>query len=291
MSETVQSPGARLREARTQKKLSEKEAADSLHLSMSYLRALEADDYKLLPEAAFIKGYLRNYARLLGLPAEELVGLYEASRLPVEPKLQTAPAAARREASSVPRKWLWLGLVLGVVAVIWLLSGNNGDEVVKEASLSLPTSNVSQVTAPAEAESVDLAAVQPVMDVSSTTSDAIAQAVGPVVAAPLPKPAGQVSVAGSTDAASAAGPLEAALKTSSLEIHFAEKCWVEVVDATGRSLVKGTYVAGTRLALEGTAPFQLMFGNAAAVAGLSVDGKAVARPLPVAGEVVRLQAP
>ena len=63
-------PGERLRRAREEKGLSQEEACKHLRLSTSYMRALEQDDYDRLPEAPFIKGYLRNYARFLGLPAE-----------------------------------------------------------------------------------------------------------------------------------------------------------------------------------------------------------------------------
>ena len=70
-------PGERLRRAREEKGLSQEEACKHLRLSSSYMRALEQDDYERLPEAPFIKGYLRNYARFLGLPAEELARQFQ----------------------------------------------------------------------------------------------------------------------------------------------------------------------------------------------------------------------
>ena len=70
-------PGERLRRAREEKGLSQEEACKHLRLSTSYMRALEQDDYERLPEAPFIKGYLRNYARFLGLPAEELARQFQ----------------------------------------------------------------------------------------------------------------------------------------------------------------------------------------------------------------------
>ena len=71
VDEEAMLPGERLRRAREEQGLSQDEVSKHLRLSLSYLRALEEDDYDRLPEPPFIKGYLRNYARFLGLPAEE----------------------------------------------------------------------------------------------------------------------------------------------------------------------------------------------------------------------------
>ena len=70
-------PGERCRRAREAQGMTQTEAAQRLHLSLTYLQSLDADDYERLPEATFVKGYLRNYARLLGLPAEEIAGTFQ----------------------------------------------------------------------------------------------------------------------------------------------------------------------------------------------------------------------
>lgn len=72
------SPGARLQKGREAAKLDISQAAEALHLSPGVVKALEADDYRVLPNATFVKGYIRSYARLIGIPAEELVRSYEA---------------------------------------------------------------------------------------------------------------------------------------------------------------------------------------------------------------------
>ncbi|WP_421721997.1 helix-turn-helix domain-containing protein [Alloalcanivorax xenomutans] len=78
MSESgTELPGAELRRVREERGMTREEVSEHLHLSMSYLQALEDDDYGRLPEPPFIKGYLRNYARLLGLPGEELASRFQ----------------------------------------------------------------------------------------------------------------------------------------------------------------------------------------------------------------------
>lgn len=78
---TESSPGHLLRERREERGLAVHEVAASLNLTEQIILALESDDHAGLPGPTFIKGYLRSYARLLGLDAEDLVG-----RIQIEPE-------------------------------------------------------------------------------------------------------------------------------------------------------------------------------------------------------------
>jgi len=69
-------PGAILRQARVAKGLDATAVAAMLHLSEAKLHALETDDYDSLPEPVFIRGYLRNYARLLDEPETPVLDAY-----------------------------------------------------------------------------------------------------------------------------------------------------------------------------------------------------------------------
>lgn len=72
------SPGQRLARARAQRNLSLEEVARHLNLAVSMVKAIESDNFKSLPGHAFVKGYLRNYGKLVGLAPDELVKAYEA---------------------------------------------------------------------------------------------------------------------------------------------------------------------------------------------------------------------
>ncbi len=74
-SETA-SIGQRLAQAREARKLSIEKVADTLHLDVRTVEALERDDQAALPSPIFVKGYLRGYAALVDLPAEQLVSEY-----------------------------------------------------------------------------------------------------------------------------------------------------------------------------------------------------------------------
>jgi cytoskeleton protein RodZ len=80
--------GRRLSLAREARNLTIETVADRLNLDVRTVVALERDDRSALPSPIFVKGYLRGYARLVGLPAEELVSEY--TQLAGEPPPLTA---------------------------------------------------------------------------------------------------------------------------------------------------------------------------------------------------------
>ncbi|MEE2731158.1 MAG: RodZ family helix-turn-helix domain-containing protein [Pseudomonadota bacterium] len=115
------SPGARLQRAREAARLSVTEAADALHLSPGVVKALEADDFRSLPNATFVKGYMRSYARLLGIPGEELVRTYESITGTNKPQPVTpieAPRTGARFAGPIRLSVLCI-LVLAAVWYFW----------------------------------------------------------------------------------------------------------------------------------------------------------------------------
>jgi cytoskeleton protein RodZ len=65
-------PGASLTAAREQAGLSLMQAADRLHLDVSAVKALESGRFEVLGAAVHVRGHLRRYAELLGLPAQEV---------------------------------------------------------------------------------------------------------------------------------------------------------------------------------------------------------------------------
>ena len=124
------SVGTTLREARMQQGLSVEDVSGRIKFAPRQIEALEADDFAHVPENAFLRGFVRSYARLLQLDAEHLV-----AALPHEP--ESGPALQEpRAAEETPypgvydeRKSniIWLAGALGVAVLIglfaWLLSG------------------------------------------------------------------------------------------------------------------------------------------------------------------------
>src|SRR6266487_2904166 len=130
----MQAIGERLREARMRQGLDITEVEVATKIRAKYLRALENDEFSMLPGSTYVKSFLRTYAEHLGMDAQLLVEEYRAQHEPRgEGELQAYVPPARRErerAGGGPPAFgpgtLIAGavvLILIVVAVIGLASG------------------------------------------------------------------------------------------------------------------------------------------------------------------------
>jgi len=77
--------GGRLRAARLECGLDLEEIAARLHLSPSLIDALEAERYEALPGPAFIPGYIRSFAREVGIEPEPLLAAYRSAQGRAQP--------------------------------------------------------------------------------------------------------------------------------------------------------------------------------------------------------------
>ena len=70
-------PGERLRAARLSMNYDLAKIASELHLTTAVVQALEADDYDGVGVRVFVRGYLRNYARIVGMPEESVLRQFD----------------------------------------------------------------------------------------------------------------------------------------------------------------------------------------------------------------------
>jgi hypothetical protein len=83
-----------LRAAREARGLDLRDAAQQTRISIGYLKAIEDEDFSKLPGEVFVRGFLKNYARFLGLPEEEVMKRYgELSKPRSAPVSAPAPDA------------------------------------------------------------------------------------------------------------------------------------------------------------------------------------------------------
>jgi cytoskeleton protein RodZ len=75
-SSELASFGEELRREREIRGISQKEIADATKISKRFLDAIERNDHKTLPAPVFTRGFVREYARYLGLNSDEMVNRY-----------------------------------------------------------------------------------------------------------------------------------------------------------------------------------------------------------------------
>ena len=121
----IKGASALLTEARERLGLSQKEVADQLYLTTSFIKHIDDGEFSRIPKAAFIKGYLRTYARVVGLSGDEIVALYDAELQVAEPTLGMQKVTEEDlGTASITGPVLQTGLIslagmALIVAVIW----------------------------------------------------------------------------------------------------------------------------------------------------------------------------
>lgn len=91
--------GSYLRNAREARGLDLRDAAQQTRIGVNYLKAIEDEDFSKLPGEVFVKGFLKNYARFLRLPEEEVVKRYRERKVPQQGAAPTAASAAPKTES------------------------------------------------------------------------------------------------------------------------------------------------------------------------------------------------
>lgn len=127
--------GASLREARTRQRLDITEAEADTKIRGKYLRALENEEWDLLPGPTFVKSFLRTYADYLGLDGRSLVEefklKYERSEMQaIAPPQPREPGRRQRSGRRGPPggSRLWLALALVVVVLLGLFVLGRGSD-------------------------------------------------------------------------------------------------------------------------------------------------------------------
>jgi cytoskeleton protein RodZ len=114
---THEKPGTQLARVREKRGYSQEYVAGKLHLRVRIIELLETDDYDQMPEPVFIKGYLRAYAKLLSVPAEPLLEIFN-SMYSTERKLEKALWQSKRETHKGERVVRVLTGVIAVAAIV-----------------------------------------------------------------------------------------------------------------------------------------------------------------------------
>src|SRR6476646_9309511 len=119
----VPSIGETLREARMRQRLDITDVEAKTKIRAKYLRALENEDFGMLPGPTFVKSFLRTYAEFLGLDPHLLVEEYRVRYDPRDESELTpfARPPSGRQRRRPPRRPAWLPVAAAVVVIVALL--------------------------------------------------------------------------------------------------------------------------------------------------------------------------
>jgi len=261
-------PGARLRAAREAAGLSLDQVAQQLKLAPRQVKALEDESFGELPGRTFSRGFVRNYARLLHLDAQDLLAhLPDVSQAPAleSPTLHsTATRMAELPSATTSKtglgRWLipliLIGCIIAAAAYEWYRGGlSNSAEparIVSDATERHPPAT----TAPG------VALPNPLASSSQTTA---------AQSAPL---AASMRDSVAPPADGSAVPASATSGDVTLLLTYQGPSWTEIRDRSGQLIVSRLVASGSVEPVKGAPPLDIVLGNAHIVT-LVYRGKAV----------------
>ena len=138
---------AMLLEARSRAGFTQKEVADQLFLMTSFIRHIDEGRFDKLPKPAFVKGYLRSYARVVDLSGDEVVANFEASQLPIQDDMEMKDVTDEPMGSSTYTGPVFLTGAVGfagvviITSLVWIFSDTNEEPTASVISQNETVSN------------------------------------------------------------------------------------------------------------------------------------------------------
>ncbi|MBC5809828.1 MAG: helix-turn-helix domain-containing protein [Candidatus Eremiobacteraeota bacterium] len=236
--------GDEFRAAREARHLSLSDVAEQIHIRSVYLESIERGDWTSIAAPVYVRGFLRSYARFLGLDAEEAVAAYNVilgeSGVPLDP---VYPDTASRG----PSVWVWIAGIaaLGLVAFV---------------AYNYYQFQSAQNAAPPERHAA-LATAKPVARAASTAK--------PAMLASKPAPGTSAAASG---APGSPEPIASGSVANSVAVRVSSDSWMRVV-VDGKQMLEAIVPAGTTKTFVGKS-VTIRAGNAGGVS-VTAGGKDV----------------
>ncbi|MBZ5487140.1 helix-turn-helix domain-containing protein [Halomonas aquamarina] len=284
VSRTHASPGELLSRQREQLGVPLSDAARALNLRPAVVEGLEQDRYDEIPVTTYRRGYLRAYAKYLGMDDRLILDAYQERYGAADAERKVTPVTVNRPPSKLGA-WLFrlvtvlvIAALIGLTVMWWQSRGGSepprfdGGSMEEEGELP-PAAE--QGAEPEPPTSPALSTEQP----AAPQGDAAAGGTddpAPVEDTASDEPAATVNDVAALDVAANAEDAdtdeEASQTTDAptgsanhLELTFNEQSWTEIFDANNQRVFVGLQTPGTTATVEGEPPFRLTVGNATGV--------------------------
>lgn len=255
--------GKMLCEARERLGMTVEDVASQIKFAPRQIEALEAEDFQRLPEAAFLRGFVRSYAKILHLDPQTLLAALPQKKAVQGDLIPDSVGEPFPNVHSVLRQnFIWLSAALLLIMIVagfafWHFTTppEQPQAAQVESPISLPAEI--QITAPTQPipEVPVIEPVEPKMQALAQSSVQAANTVAPRLA--------QRDRAITSDTQSDVSP-----PIIPLRLEFSEDSWAEIKDRDGKIISSRVHPAGSELRikrLNGQAPFSVLIGHASSV--------------------------
>jgi cytoskeleton protein RodZ len=307
--------GQQLQKAREKAGLSAGDVAAAQHLRPSVIQAIESGDYSQIDSELFLKGYVRAYAKQVGLDADAVIADLDQELEPIRQQREQEHEAnplvdieRRRRRKRQLAKALFFLVVLGIagyLAFTFLVpeqdsapseavtepeaapedQGETGQPAASEAERSEPEVVASvEEPEPAVMESEPVATEQREPLVEPVEPDA-GETQAPTETAAVEESRSETTETVTEQIPAVIQTTEPVLEnpnglaevadTGRLQIRFSDDCWVQISDAAGNRLVNSLQRNGDQIDVAGPAPLRVVIGAVDAVEFIRFQGEPV----------------
>jgi cytoskeleton protein RodZ len=258
--------GEELRRLREEKGLSLRDVSDATHIGSRFLQAIEADNYSILPGGIFNRGFVRSFARYIGMDEEQALVLYNQQ---LEAQGGEAPRTAAPSLEGIEEEvgspW---GTIALIVIILLLLSAGvytayrwfKGEDATSQMAGITPTPSVAVSASPEVSGS-------PSPTATTTLSPSPSLGASPTATPTISPSPGQTH--------SPAPPLTGNLQ---VKIKIGEnQCWLKV-KSDANPATEGTLNPGDEREFAASEKLILSFGNAVGITA-TLNGRPMKLPL------------
>ena len=294
-------PGQLLSDARQKMGLTVEQVAKQLNFRIALVKEIEQDHYDRALPSTFNRGYLRNYAKLVGVSEKDVLSSYDMLGVAEKQgaEMQSFSKITRKQAEHSRLKWFTYLIFILLIAstVLWFIQESGAVKLSQLSSFTADEVNLadneviveqqasaaqapSQVAAQAIVQEliapIDVSQAKEIVELTSETPANLTGDQENLEVQPLANensPLNQVSIQSPIGPTKQSEPLSEPLskplddgnqqagQVVDLEFTFAGDCWVNIYDASGERLAWGIKKADYVMTVSGLAPFNVTLGK------------------------------
>ncbi|MDW6003202.1 cytoskeleton protein RodZ [Vibrio mangrovi] len=302
-------PGTLLKQKRESLGLTQKQIADKLRLRLTVVQSLEENNFDIDKVSTFTRGYVRSYAKLVGIEDQVILSAYDhyCGGGAQELSMTSFSRKTTREQHNSRINLITVGIVAIVIGIssVWWYQNQEQDTLVPSqriqeekapesqqddatkddfTTVSDLTQESSEAENPVEPEPENIATPDTTESVSQDVQDSATAADDSV---PAEEP---VATSSGTVSGTAADETVSSADLKALTMNFEDDCWVRISDANGKTLFVGLKKANQSIHLRGEAPFKVILGAPESVS-MTFAGEPVDLSGYTSGKVARFSLP
>ncbi len=265
-------PGTILKRKREELGLSQKQIADRLRLRLTLIQNIEENQYEDGQVATFTRGYLRSYAKAVGIDESEVLGALESTGgvRSEEHEMQSFSRKTKtdkHDSRIMLLTWGIFAVIIGISSVWWWQNQKNDDLTPPPAESQAQVEDIPESDAPMSASETDFVSLEALEDAEETQIDpqesSAAEEETPSVEDSLDAAITDEEIVDAQDSQQDTEIQENTAPVVSpnlLVMNFEADCWIQIKDASGRTLATGVKKAGQSLELDGAKPYRVVLG-------------------------------